>query len=193
MLAWVPWIVSSWGYTKLDSFEGRTSVNRKKKRKEITFDARWKCELSQKWLNPKWALGRAIPCKKKDTKVIWLETISRHEHYAYWLPDTRNDVLRHPMRSHREDDIGSKGKCMIVKMGFGLSVPPSSSLFTSTSTGRHRRFKCETSCKLKDIGWFIKSFSITVKKRCTKKWRWPSRKMKTLYVNNTNMVFVFAK
>ena len=43
------------------------------------------------------------------------------------------------------------------------------------------------------FGWSIKRISIKVKKKYMKKRRWPSRKMKTWHMNNTNMMFVFAK
>ena len=44
-----------------------------------------------------------------------------------------------------------------------------------------------------DIGWTIKKCSIKVKKKCTKKWRWPCRELKTWYMWNNIMVFLFAK
>ena len=44
-----------------------------------------------------------------------------------------------------------------------------------------------------DIGWSIKKCSIKVKEKCTKKWRWPCRKLKIWYMWNNIMVFLFAK
>ena len=43
------------------------------------------------------------------------------------------------------------------------------------------------------IGCFLKRFSINVKKKCKKKWRWNSRKMKIWYKDNNIVVFIFAQ
>ena len=51
-------------------------------------------------------------------------------------------------------------------------------------------FKCTYSCWC--IGCLLKRFSINVKKKCKKKWRWPSRKMKIWYKYNNNAVSIFA-
>ena len=45
---------------------------------------------------------------------------------------------------------------------------------------------------VESIGSFLKRFSINVKKKWKKKWRWPSRKMKHWYKYNINIVFIFA-
>ena len=44
-----------------------------------------------------------------------------------------------------------------------------------------------------DIGWSKKKYSIKVKKKCTKKWRWPSRELKIWYMYNNIIVFLFTK
>ena len=44
-----------------------------------------------------------------------------------------------------------------------------------------------------DTGWFLKSCSIKVKKKCTEKWRWPSRKLKTWYMWNNITIIIFPK
>jgi len=44
-----------------------------------------------------------------------------------------------------------------------------------------------------DIGWSIKKYSIKVKKKCTKNWRWPIRELKTWHMYNNTMVFLYAK
>ena len=41
--------------------------------------------------------------------------------------------------------------------------------------------------------WFLKSCSIKVKKKCTEKWRWPSRKLKTWYMWNNITIIIFPK
>ena len=43
-----------------------------------------------------------------------------------------------------------------------------------------------------NIGCFLKRFSKSGKKKCKKKWRWPSRKMKIWYKYNNNEVFISA-
>ena len=43
------------------------------------------------------------------------------------------------------------------------------------------------------IGWSIKKYSIKVKKKCTKNWRWHSRELKTWHMYNNIMVFLFTK
>ena len=43
------------------------------------------------------------------------------------------------------------------------------------------------------MGWFIKSCSIKVKKKCFEKWRWSSRKLKTWYMWNNTTVNTFPK
>ena len=43
------------------------------------------------------------------------------------------------------------------------------------------------------IGCPKKRCSIKVKEKCTKKWRWPSRELKTWYMQNNIMVFRFTK
>ena len=45
----------------------------------------------------------------------------------------------------------------------------------------------------RNMGWSIKKYSIKVRKKCTKKWRWPSRELKTWYMYNNIMGFLFTK
>ena len=45
---------------------------------------------------------------------------------------------------------------------------------------------------IKVIGWFLKRFSVNVKKKCQKIWRWPSRRMKIWHKYNINLVIIFA-
>ena len=42
-----------------------------------------------------------------------------------------------------------------------------------------------------DMGWFLKSCPIKVKEKCTEKWRWPSRELKTWYMRNNATVIIF--
>ena len=51
---------------------------------------------------------------------------------------------------------------------------------------------CTGFVRSKVIGCFLKTFSINAKKKCKKKWRWPSRKMKIWYKYNSIVVFIFA-
>ena len=44
-----------------------------------------------------------------------------------------------------------------------------------------------------DIGCPKKKYSIKLKKKCTKKWRSPTRELKTWYVCNNIIVFLFMK
>ena len=48
-------------------------------------------------------------------------------------------------------------------------------------------------CIVQDIGWVIKRISIWGKKKCTKKWKWPRRELKTWYMCNNIMVDIFTK
>ena len=45
----------------------------------------------------------------------------------------------------------------------------------------------------KDNDCLKKKFSIKVKKKSKKKGRWPSRRIKTWYIYNNNIVFLFMK
>ena len=45
----------------------------------------------------------------------------------------------------------------------------------------------------RDMGWFKKSCSIKVEKKCNEKWRWPSRELKTWYMWNNITVSIFPK
>ena len=50
-----------------------------------------------------------------------------------------------------------------------------------------------TECCCNDIGCPKKKYSIKLKKKCTKKWRSPTRELKTWYVCNNIIVFLFMK
>ena len=43
------------------------------------------------------------------------------------------------------------------------------------------------------MGWFKKSCSLKVEKKCNENWRWPNRELKTLYMWNNITVSIFPK
>ena len=53
--------------------------------------------------------------------------------------------------------------------------------------------ECNCCCCCSYIGWSKKKCSIKVNKKCTKNWRWPCRELKTWYMGDNIMVFLFTK